>query len=192
MQVIKPEVRQSILESAKNEFSQKGFSASSIRTIAANAKTSAGNLYKYYSGKEELFLALVLPVTDECLDMVSSSFDIANGSLQAVSEHMADYVSRNWEIFKILTYGPTEHYAAFLNRFVECLSGKLRQCTLRDAPQAVGKIQNPAFFDAVAAGYVGGLRPIMEDFSDVRTTSAYIFELMKFLFDDFIERLPTQ
>lgn len=192
MQVIKSEVRDAILESAKKEFAGKGFSASSVRTIAANARTSAGNLYKYYSGKEELFLALVLPVTDECIGMVAENFDTANGKLQLMAAHMANYVSRNREIFRILTAGPPEHYSAFLNRFSECISGRLRECILRDAPELVEKIRNPAFFDAVAAAFVGGLRPIIENFTDGDTMTAYISELMKFLFDDFIERLSAQ
>lgn len=184
-------MRQAILDSAKKEFSRLGFSSASIRTIAANARTSAGNLYKYYSGKEELFLALVLPVTDECIDMVSATFDISNDSLPAISRGMAEYVMKNRDIFRILTYGPTEHYAAFLGRFVECVSSKIRVCALRDAPEKVAAIRNPSFFDAVAAGYVGGLRPILENSTDVETTSRYLFELMSFLFTDFIERLPV-
>ena len=191
MQVIKKEIRDAILESAKTEFARRGFSDASIRAIAAGARTSVGNLYKYYAGKEELFLALVLPVTDECIGMVSRTFDIANENLDDDAAYMADYVSRNREIFRILTSGPPEHYTAFLNRFVGCVSVKLRDFACREAPEAVAGIRNPAFFDAVAAGYVGGLRPIMEDFTDVKTTKTYIVELMNFMFGDFVRRLPA-
>ena len=191
MQVIKAEVRDAILDSARKEFAQKGYSASSVRTIAANARTSAGNLYKYYAGKEELFLALVLPVTDECIGMVGRTFDIGGAGLETTPAYMADYVFRNRDIFSILMSGPSEHYSAFLSRFEECVSVKLREYAAAAAPGTVGRIKNPAFFDAVAAGYVGGLRPIIENSSDLETTRAYIAELMKFMFEGFLQRLPA-
>ena len=189
MQVVKPEVRAAILESAKEEFVRKGFSDASVRTITANARTSAGNFYNYYSSKEDLFLELVLPVTDECIDMVRKNFDIASDKLQTVAYYIADYIARNRDIFRILTGGPAEHYSAFINRFVACISDILKEQIFKYAPEAAAKIRNPSFFDVVATAYVGGLRPIIENFSDIDTMAEYISELMNFLFGDFTQRL---
>ena len=48
-----------ILASARREFLDKGFERASLKTICANAQVTTGALYKRYSGKEELFAAVV-------------------------------------------------------------------------------------------------------------------------------------
>ena len=48
-----------ILESAKKEFLEKGFERASLKDICAGAQVTTGALYKRYSGKEDLFSAVV-------------------------------------------------------------------------------------------------------------------------------------
>lgn len=48
-----------ILESARREFLELGFEKASLKTICDNARVTTGALYKRYSGKEDLFCALV-------------------------------------------------------------------------------------------------------------------------------------
>ena len=48
-----------ILESARKEFLEKGFEKASLKEICAGAQVTTGALYKRYSGKEELFAAVV-------------------------------------------------------------------------------------------------------------------------------------
>lgn len=48
-----------ILESAKREFLAHGYEKASLKEICANAQVTTGALYKRYSGKEELFEAVV-------------------------------------------------------------------------------------------------------------------------------------
>ncbi|MNO47773.1 putative HTH-type transcriptional regulator YfiR [compost metagenome] len=62
MQVLKDEVKAAILAAACNEFLEKGYNKTSMRDIARHAGISAGNLYRYYSNKEELFYAITTPV----------------------------------------------------------------------------------------------------------------------------------
>lgn len=50
-----------ILESAKDEFLQKGFANASLREICQKAGVTTGALYKRFSGKEELFAAVLEP-----------------------------------------------------------------------------------------------------------------------------------
>lgn len=48
-----------ILESAKQEFLSNGYEKASLKEICARAHVTTGALYKRYSGKEELFRAVV-------------------------------------------------------------------------------------------------------------------------------------
>lgn len=50
-----------ILESAKQEFLKHGFENASLKKICENANVTTGALYKRYSGKDDLFHAVVEP-----------------------------------------------------------------------------------------------------------------------------------
>lgn len=62
VQVLKDELRQAILRNAQDEFLLHGYTAASLKRIAAKAGMSVGNLYRYYAGKEALFDAIVQDV----------------------------------------------------------------------------------------------------------------------------------
>ena len=60
-QVLKDEVRDSILESAREEFLEHGFDDSSMRRIAQKSRMTVGNLYRYFKSKDELSDTIVSP-----------------------------------------------------------------------------------------------------------------------------------
>lgn len=62
MQVKKEELYYNILQAAKDEFIDKGYENSSLRTIAKKANTTIGNIYHYFVNKEALLAALMEPV----------------------------------------------------------------------------------------------------------------------------------
>jgi len=55
----KEEMRLAIVRAAADAFAEVGFERAALAAIAAEAGTSIGNLYKYFSSKEELFAAAV-------------------------------------------------------------------------------------------------------------------------------------
>lgn len=57
----KEHVRRSILAAAAEEFAESGYAGATLERIAARAGTSIGNLYKYFSSKEDLFAAAIPP-----------------------------------------------------------------------------------------------------------------------------------
>lgn len=59
MQTKKEEIRQTILEAAKNEFLIHGYEGSSMRTIAKKANTTIGNIYHYFPNKEAILEVLM-------------------------------------------------------------------------------------------------------------------------------------
>ncbi|GAA3407799.1 TetR/AcrR family transcriptional regulator [Paenibacillus hodogayensis] len=71
VQVLKEELRQAIIRHAQDEFFQYGYAAASVKRIAAKAGISVGNLYRYYSGKDILFEAIVAPVYLEWETLIS-------------------------------------------------------------------------------------------------------------------------
>ncbi len=70
----------SILSIAAEEFADKGFAGTAIGSIAKKAGVSVGVIYKYYTGKEDLFNACVRKSL-ECMDEVLNMTGSTGGSL---------------------------------------------------------------------------------------------------------------
>lgn len=70
MQYLKDEVKKSIAEEALKEFTLKGYEGASVRNIAKNSNTSVGNLYKYFSSKEDLYENLIGSVYHRLTDYI--------------------------------------------------------------------------------------------------------------------------
>ena len=65
------ETKKKLLESAKKEFLEKGFTGASLRTIAANAGVTTGAMYRHFKDKDAFFCALVDDVIDFVMQMVA-------------------------------------------------------------------------------------------------------------------------
>jgi AcrR family transcriptional regulator len=61
VQYAKDEIRQRIIDAAREEFLQKGFEKASIRTITTKARTAKSNLYNYFGDKNDLFYSVLEP-----------------------------------------------------------------------------------------------------------------------------------
>ena len=191
MQYTKQEVRNRILTSARQEFYEKGYEGAAMRSIAAAAGTSLGNLYRYYKNKQELYAAVVGSVVDECVERTEKRFDVSPDGIERSVNGMVSFVGENREVFKILVSGPAEYYTDFLRRFSESLSHILYAYARKTGSEALQQKLRPGFFDAVALGCIASLRPLMESFENSEELRAHVLELWRFLFADFIGRLEN-
>ncbi len=62
MQVLKKDIRGRILTVARRHFRQSGYSRTSMREIAESAGIGVGNIYNYFTSKDELFREVLRPV----------------------------------------------------------------------------------------------------------------------------------
>ena len=62
MQVLKEDIRGRILTVARQQFGQKGYPKTSMREVAELAGVGVGNIYNYFTNKDELFHEVVRPV----------------------------------------------------------------------------------------------------------------------------------
>jgi TetR/AcrR family transcriptional regulator, transcriptional repressor of aconitase len=76
--------RDQIIAAAANCFARNGFAATSIPDIVAEAGLSVGSLYRYFSGKEDLFLAVVAERAAVHNDAVFAELDRAGAALGRV------------------------------------------------------------------------------------------------------------
>lgn len=75
MQVKKEDLRNDIIEAAKNEMLHKGYDRASMRVIARIAHTTLGNVYNYFSNKEDLLGAILEPLFDSLDQLVKIHFE---------------------------------------------------------------------------------------------------------------------
>ncbi|MBO1332748.1 TetR/AcrR family transcriptional regulator [Streptomyces sp. VRA16 Mangrove soil] len=79
----RPAGHKAIIEAAREEFSEQGYGATSIRNIAKRAGVSLSALYYYYKGKQELLVAIL----DDGLD---AYFGACDAALRAAGDDPAE------------------------------------------------------------------------------------------------------
>lgn len=79
----KARTRRLLLEAAARTFARKGYAGASVEEIAEDAGFSIGALYSNFSGKEELFLALM---SERASSRVSDAEDVLGGQIPATSD----------------------------------------------------------------------------------------------------------
>lgn len=64
-QILKEDVKQDIISAAIYEIDKNGLEKTNMRNIAANAKVTVGNVYRYFKSKDDLINSIVKPTIDE-------------------------------------------------------------------------------------------------------------------------------
>ena len=64
------EVRERIFGSALRHFSQKGFAATSLREVSADAQTTKPMIYYYFGSKEGLYGSIVRQILEEMAEAI--------------------------------------------------------------------------------------------------------------------------
>ncbi|MBM2620288.1 TetR family transcriptional regulator [Actinoplanes sp. LDG1-06] len=87
------ETRQAVLEAARARFATDGFTATTIRRIAADAGVDAALVMQFYKSKDELFGA-VMSVPPEALDRMTEAW---KGPADGIGERVAQAFLEVWE-----------------------------------------------------------------------------------------------
>jgi AcrR family transcriptional regulator len=107
-------VTEKILASAKAEFLEKGFEKASLRCIAQKADSSKSAIYRRYSDKASLFMALVNDIADETVDLIRCCYEeffekSTEEQLKVFKEASEDnyrlfteYIYKHFDDFKLL------------------------------------------------------------------------------------------
>ena len=69
-QILKDEVKNRIVEAAKREFMENTYERTSMRNIANRSNITVGNLYRYFTSKEELNKFIVRPALEKLQELV--------------------------------------------------------------------------------------------------------------------------
>ena len=142
-QTLKENLKSLIVESAINDLYENGISGASMRKIAKDANMTVGNLYRYFTNKDELVKYIIEPVinkislvllknTNKSLDLSNSEFDIHNmtyddfiKTFDDISKELCHLYSEHKKVFIIVLKSQTIN-DLFLNWCVEVIYGYMR------------------------------------------------------------------
>ena len=102
MQTLKDDIRQRIIATARAEFIEHGVRCTSIRTVARKSGVAVGNLYNYFSSKDELFCEVLRPLTKALNKHILSHNDEKFLSIDVFNmrQHQIDYIFAMLAIIK--------------------------------------------------------------------------------------------
>ena len=108
MQVLKDDVRNSILLSAIDEFYRFGYKDASLRRIAKEAGVTPGNIYAYFRSKESLFVTALADTVKEMNAFVQHALrgeQLRTFDISALTEDITKIFLQNKKQFLILMNG---------------------------------------------------------------------------------------
>src|SRR3982751_371330 len=94
-----------ILDAARDEFGECGFSESSIVAITQRAGVALGTFYTYFDSKEALFQALVRDMSAQVRDTVAPAFREATDALDGARrglELFLEFARDHRDIYRII------------------------------------------------------------------------------------------
>ncbi len=163
-----------ILEFAKKEFLSCGYEKASTNVICKNAGVTSGALYKRYSGKDELFSALVAPVAEQfkkLLKGVNDDFhnlpdDEKNSAAYAPKSQtngyvdFIDFVYEHFDEFKLLIEcSKGSSYESYLHELVDILVASTMRFIKETNRKAVimGEKVTPEIIHILITSHLNGL-----------------------------------
>lgn len=166
MQYKKDEVKYRILESACAEFSRTGFYRASVMRIATQGKTTIGNLYRYFKGKDELFEALVADAYDEIPRIINKFYAEKVGGKFNFSLLFDDSVELVIEIY--------DKYGSQLDLLLESAEGSRFEGFGKTLKEKIARILEYVFLpstvvqpslitEIIADGFINGVFRILKE-----------------------------
>lgn len=147
-QVRKPEVDARIRAAALEEFAARGFTGATMAAVAARSGTAPANLYRYHSGKQALFDAVITPefvgaFTDVLDRRVEALAPLAYGAAQPAWEREGPqedllnfWVAHRLQVIIVLDRADGTAYASFGEEFVGRPVERTTQMLSRAHPSA--------------------------------------------------------
>lgn len=146
-QVLKKEVRNSILNAAIKVFRENDYSKASMNNIAEEANISVGNIYRYFQNKEDLFDVIVKDLAERIMSIMDkckngATIDEIFEGLKRCIDEFVDLYTEQQEVFIILikTTGNVKSRYNIEKSMVAYMAGNLNAiatnfCSKNDIPK---------------------------------------------------------
>lgn len=195
MQIQKDDIRNKIIETATEEFFVNGYNKSSLRNIAAQAGMTVGNLYSYFSGKDDLFENVIAPAWDQLYGLLSIEYSVYESitypTLIQITNLITEAFITNKAQFSILINGSKgSKYENVKSDIKRILSRRLREDM---AAKSCEKSADPLLADAIAASLLEGFITIFNNYGgDIDRLETLVRELLYIALGNLSEMLSMK
>lgn len=164
MQTLKDEVKNKIMEAAVGEFLVDGYANSSLRTIAAEAGITIGNIYSYFSSKEDLFDQIVSPAWEALSSLMN--MPMAEGFKPDALVEISDVITRAFienkkQFFILLNGSGGTKYENIRGRIEDFISLRFQR---EQYASGGAKLADPLFSKALAAALFAGFVTVFSQY----------------------------
>ena len=168
-----------IVEAAKKEFMEYGFTDASLRRIAAKAGIQVGGLYKHFGSKEEMFSSLVEPTIEglmACFRVIENDYfdEIGKVAAESIWEDQVEtvrfmeYIYDHFDEFKLIV---CRSQGTKYERFTHDIAKLEEEVTIRYMNElkksgfAVNDVDEKEFHLLVTASVEAILQAVIHDFT---------------------------
>lgn len=185
-----------ILDSARNEFLSLGYEKASTNVICKNAGVTWGALAKRYSGKDELFCALVSPVADSFKDALRGQqvrfHSLSNQEKEKIAladkveiTDFVDYIYDHFDEFRLLIVcSKGSSYENYLDELVDIVVESITRFMEETGHEAMiqgRKATENTIHILVSSNLYGYFEPVSHGMS--REEARIYVEQLKYFFD---------
>jgi AcrR family transcriptional regulator len=195
MQRLKDDTRARILAAGRAAFAERGFAGASMRDIAARAGVTAGNVYRYFRGKDGLFDAVVGPAHRALLSVVRADRGVDRRAvadfraIEPVIERVLDACrTTRTEILILADHGAGTRYADLKGALARAIEKRLR-AGLRVRGTAAGDRDDGFVLHVMASTFVEGFLMIIRRGGGEARMTAALRRLLALFFEDIAGRM---
>jgi AcrR family transcriptional regulator len=192
MQVLKEDVKNKIVNAATEEFLLNGFENSSLRVIASQAGITIGNIYSYFSSKDDLFNFVVTPAAELLDNLMSMDFiqyeDTRATNLTQITQRICEVFIENKERFFILMNNSGgSKYANTKEMVVDFISKRIKT----ELFPMVGNTKiDPLFAEVLAMSLLTGFMTIFNHYGgDDERLMKLVNNLLEIFLGDFADKI---
>jgi len=194
IQAPKDNIRNSILREAKIEFFSKGFHRANLRDIAGRCGISVGNIYNYFSGKNDIFRELVFKTACEIEGVISEQSKLGylkrpevwgHDYHMSIAKEIAAFIDTNREAMTLLLFhSHGSDYENFREKITEIFteSWVVFFKWLNEEYPDNGVNVSDFFLHNMASFYLNVVAEILMHNISYSSMLSYLEEMMEFVF----------
>ncbi len=189
------DARAKILQAALDEFSEKGFHATTIDSIAERAGIAKGTVYRYFRTKEQLFNELKEDTIREFVEAARHDLSREEDILKIIESVIRMYLGffeKNSAFFKVIVQEHREFGREFSDKFINelilALPGLKRRCW---KASRAGRLKQMNYF-TVFFGIIGFLNGVIQKWLHEGAEGSLVAEIetvKEVLFYGFVHRV---
>lgn len=194
------ETKTRLIESARNEFAEKGYMKASLRKICADAGVTTGALYFFFKDKEDLFAAIVGQPLEELKQILLGHFTLEKEmSMSEVYGHIEEghdefsaalihHIYDNYGAFMLLiTKAQGSRFDSCVDEMVDMTEAAYRAMSESMARQIPGKRVNPYMLHWLTHMIIDAFIHLITHEPDEKKALGIMSRIMNFLVGGWIE-----